>query len=57
LSPGPRRRIGYGKAAIPLRTLADYGRGRQFELLTDCRVGAQLQVFRDEAEALHWLLE
>lgn len=49
--------IGEGKAAILMRTLADYGRGRQFELLTDGQVGAQLQVFREEAEALRWLLE
>lgn len=49
--------IGDGKAAILMRSLADYGRGRQFELLTDGRVGAQLRIFRDEAEALRWLLE
>lgn len=49
--------IGDGKAAVLMKSLADYGRGRQFELLTDGRVGAQLQIFRDEAEALRWLLE
>lgn len=48
--------IGDGKAAILMKTLADYGRGRQFELLTEGQVGARLQIFRDEAQALHWLL-
>lgn len=50
-------RIGDGKAAVLMGTLVDYGRGRQFELLTDGRVSANLRVFLDEAEALRWLLE
>jgi hypothetical protein len=50
-------RIGGGRAAVLMRTPADYGRGRQFEMLTDGRVGAQMQIFLDEAEALRWLLE
>jgi hypothetical protein len=48
-------RIGAGKAAILMRSLADYGRGRQFELMTTERVAATLSVFLDEAEALDWL--
>ena len=48
-------RIGSGKAAILMRSLSDYGRGRQFELLTADRVSATLCVFLDEAEALDWL--
>jgi hypothetical protein len=48
-------RIGAGKAAILVRSLADYGRGRQFELMTAERVAATLCVFLDDAEALDWL--
>jgi hypothetical protein len=48
-------RIGGGKAAILVRSLSDYGRGRQFELLTADHVSATLYVFLDEAEALDWL--
>lgn len=50
-------RIGDGKAAILMKSLADYGRGRQFELLTEGQVGAKLRIFRDESEALRWLRE
>jgi hypothetical protein len=48
-------RIGSGKAAILMRSLSDYGRGRQFELLTADRASATLCVFLDETEALDWL--
>ena len=48
-------RIGGGKAAILMRSLSDYGRGRQFELLTADRVSATMCVFLDKAEALEWL--
>lgn len=50
-------RIGSGRAAVLMRTPADYGRGRQFEMLTEGRVGATVQIFLDEAQALRWLLE
>jgi hypothetical protein len=50
-------RIGSGKAAVLMRSPADYGLGRQFEMLTDGRVGATVQIFLDEAQALRWLLE
>ncbi len=49
-------RIGRGRAAVLMKTPADYGRGRQFEMLTDGRVGATVQIFLDETEALRWLL-
>ena len=49
-------RIGGGKAAIVMGTRADFGRGRQFELLAAGRVEAQLHVFLDPDEALAWLL-
>jgi hypothetical protein len=48
-------RIGNGRAAVLVRSLSDYGRGRQFELLTEGRVSATLKVFMDEAEARDWL--
>jgi hypothetical protein len=50
-------RIGDGKAAVLMRTQADYGRGRQFEMLTEGQVEARLRIFLDESEALGWLLE
>ena len=48
-------RIGNGKAAVLMRSPSDFGRGRQFEMLTDGRISATLCVFLDEAEALEWL--
>jgi len=48
-------RIGDGRAAILMRSLNDYGRGRQFERLTEGRISATLSVFMDEAEARDWL--
>lgn len=49
--------IGNGKAAILMRSLSDYGRGRQFEQLTADRTSATSRIFLDEAEALEWLAE
>ena len=48
-------RIGSGKAAVLMRSLSDYGRARQFELLMADRASASVRVFLDEAEALDWL--
>jgi hypothetical protein len=48
-------RIGDGKAAILVSSVSDYGRGRQFELMTEGRVSANLCVFMDENEAVGWL--
>lgn len=47
--------IGAGRAAILVRSLDDYTRGRQFGDLTEGRVSATLGVFLDEAEARGWL--
>ncbi|HEX5869780.1 MAG TPA: hypothetical protein VFY65_05185 [Longimicrobium sp.] len=49
-------RIGDGKAAVLMSTPVNYGRGRQFQLLTEGKVGARLQIFLNEAEAIRWLL-
>ena len=48
-------RIGDGRAAILMRSLSAYGRGREFELLTEGRISATLRLFLDEAEARDWL--
>lgn len=50
-------RIGNGKAALLMNTPVNFGRGRQFQLLTEGRVGARMQIFLNEAEAIRWLLE
>jgi hypothetical protein len=49
------RSIGGGRAAVVVSTLADYGRGRQFELMTDGVVDASMHIFLDPEEALAWL--
>jgi len=49
-------RIGNGKSASLMKSSADYGLGRQFEILTGGRVSAQVRIFLDEAEAVAWLL-
>ena len=50
-------RIGDGKAAILVKSIADYGRSRQFQLLTDGRISAKLHIFMDENDAIKWLVE
>lgn len=47
--------IGDGKAAILMKSLEDYLRGRQFELLTSHQASARLNVFMDEDKAIEWL--
>ncbi len=49
------KQIGNGKAAILMKSLTDYARGRQFELLTEKRVSSELNVFTDEDKAVNWL--
>ncbi|MET0752843.1 MAG: hypothetical protein ABWZ66_05700 [Pyrinomonadaceae bacterium] len=49
-------KIGNGKAAILMKSLPDFARGRQFELLTESKVSAKLRIFKDEDEAIKWLL-
>lgn len=50
------KKIGNGKSALLMNSLADYARGRQYQLLTESKVSARLRVFTDEKEALDWLL-
>jgi len=47
--------IGDGKIALLMHSVSDFGRGRQFQILTEMKVPANLQVFMDEAEAVIWL--
>jgi hypothetical protein len=48
-------RIGAARSAILMKSAADYGRGRQFQLLADGALGADLRVFIDERAAWDWL--
>ncbi len=50
-------RIGDGKAAILMKSIADFGRGRQFEMIAADKVSARLKIFLDEESAVKWLLE
>jgi hypothetical protein len=50
------QRIGDSKSAILMKSLADFARGRQFELLTTGKISARLRIFLSEDEALEWLL-
>ncbi len=47
--------IGNGKSALLMNSLADYARGRQYQLLIESKVSAHHRVFIDEKEALDWL--
>jgi hypothetical protein len=49
-------RIGNGKSANLMKSDTDYGVGRQFEILTHGRVSAKVRAFRNEQEAVAWLL-
>lgn len=50
------KEIGDGKAAILMKSLADFARGRQFELLTKTKKrSAKVEIFLKEDKALEWL--
>ncbi len=38
-----------------MKSLTDFARGRQFELLTEHDMEAEISVFLDEDKALEWL--
>lgn len=48
--------IGRSKTAVVMSTLTDYARARQYELITSGKVSAKIEIFKDEAAALKWLL-
>ena len=50
-------RIGRGRIAVLMKSLSDFGRGRQFELLTKGKISAKLEIFLEEEKALNWLLK
>ncbi len=50
-------RIGSGKAAVVMASAADFGSARQFEMLVDGQVAANLRVFLSPTEAMRWLLD
>ena len=49
--------IGNSPIAVLMKSLSDFGRGRQFELLTQGKVSATIKVFLDEEKAIDWLNE
>jgi hypothetical protein len=49
-------RIGNGKAANLMKSISDFGRGRQYELISDNKISAKLGIFLDEKEAVEWLI-
>ncbi|HQU84215.1 MAG TPA: hypothetical protein PKY59_13855 [Pyrinomonadaceae bacterium] len=51
------KRIGDGKTAILMKSLPDFGRGRQFELLSSGKISAKLKIFLEEENAVEWLCE
>ena len=48
-------RIGHGKAALLMKSVSDFGLGRQYEIITDEKVSANVHIFLDENQALRWL--
>jgi hypothetical protein len=47
--------VGCGKVALLMRSVVDFGKGRQFEILTDELICANVYIFLTEQEALRWL--
>jgi hypothetical protein len=50
-------RIGSGKVALLMKSLSDYARGRQYEILAEGKALTKVRTFRNEKEALRWLSE
>lgn len=48
-------KFGETKLALLMKSLPDYARGRQYELLAEPKVSARIRVFQNEAEAVEWL--
>ena len=49
------RLLGCNKIAVLMKSIIDFGIGRQFEMLTDERMCADIRVFMREKQALLWL--
>jgi len=50
-------RLGASRIALLMKSMADFGRGRQFELLTKGKISTLIEVFLEEEKALDWLLK
>ncbi|HEX8267609.1 MAG TPA: hypothetical protein VF596_19565 [Pyrinomonadaceae bacterium] len=50
------KRIGEGKSAILMGSMADFVKARQFELLLDEKAKARIRIFLKEEEAIKWLV-
>ncbi|HEY0050067.1 MAG TPA: hypothetical protein VGB68_12310 [Pyrinomonadaceae bacterium] len=50
-------RIGQGRIAVIMKSLSDFGRGRQFELITKGKISARVEIFLEEEKAINWLLK
>ena len=48
-------RIGAARTAILMKSVADFGSGRQFQLLVNGAASAEVRVFVDEKAAWGWL--
>jgi hypothetical protein len=49
-------RIGSGKAAILMKTIADFGIGRQFQSIAGDNISALLHIFTNEEKAHRWII-
>jgi hypothetical protein len=48
--------LGDGKLALLMKSAHDFGIGRQFEMISDGKSPRAICIFREEREALGWLL-
>lgn len=49
-------KFGGSKGAMLMKSISDFGTGRQFEILSENKGSVEMHVFHDENEALEWLL-
>ena len=47
--------IGHGKIAMLMKSLTNFARGRQFQILTEDKISADVGIFLDENQSLDWL--
>ena len=47
--------VGCGKVALLMKSIVDFGKGRQFEMMTDEHICASVFIFFNEQQALRWL--
>lgn len=52
-----RSSVGSGKAAVLMATMANFGKGRQFETLAEGKSQANIRVFGDEISAIRWITD